>query len=347
MAKEFLQKHFIKDVKGSLYRGKGSTPPRLQNKTFTENGIFKADKGYDGFGEVGVDVPAPNIQPITVTENGTYTAPDGVDGYSPVSVEIASAGGTDERFKQLVEKTIAEVSDDTVTSVGISAFNSCSKLTSVNLPLATSVGNNAFHSCSQLTSVNLPLATSIGQGAFNSCSQLTSINLPSATSVGISAFNGCPQLTSVNLPLATSVGNNAFNGCPQLTSVNLPLVTSVSSSAFQSCSKLTSVNLPLATSVGNNAFYSCSQLTSVILRAETICALSNTNAFNKTPFASGNAGGTLLVPRSLLESYKTATNWSVIWGYGHNRFLALEDYTVDGTITGEIDWDKLNNTQGG
>jgi hypothetical protein len=68
-----------------------------------------------------------------------------------------------------------------------------------------------------------------------------------------------------------------------------------------------------------------------------------TEPFNDTHFASGKAGGTLLVPRSLTESYPTATNWSVIIAWNaNNRVLALEDYTVDGTITGEIDWDKLN-----
>ena len=231
-----------------------------------------------------------------------------------------TSGGTDERFKQLIERTITEVSDDTLTSVSY----------------------YAFYNCTQLTSINLPLVTGVGGSAFNGCTQLTSVNLPSATSVSSNAFNGCSKLTSINLPLVTGVGGNAFYNCAQLTSINLPLVTSVGSSAFDRCSKLTSINLPLVTSVGGSAFYKCSQLSCVIFRTEKACTLSNANAFDNTPFASGKAGGTLLVPRALVESYKTATNWSVIWGYGHNRFLALEDYTVDGTITGEIDWDKLN-----
>lgn len=247
MAKEFLQKHFINEAKAAINRWSGS----------------------------GGTAPDPVIQPLTVTENGTYTAPDGVDGYSPVNVEIASTGGTDERFKQLVEGTLTEVNDNTVTSVCEYAFY--------------------YH----------------------------------------------PQLTSIVLPLVTSVGKYAFQSCFQLTSIYLPLVTSVGIGAFQTCYKLTSIDLPLVTSVGSVMFQSCTNLSCVILRAETVCALSSSNAFGGTPFASGKAGGTLLVPRALVDSYKTATNWSVIWGYGHNRFLALEDYTVDGTITGEIDWDKL------
>lgn len=187
-----------------------------------------------------------------------------------------TSGTTDERFKQLVEGTITEVSDDTVTSIGDYAFTGLFRLKSINLPLVTSVGKYAFQDCTQLASVNIPLVTSLGSNAFDDCSKLTSINLPSVTSVGQYAFRNCGKL-------------------------------------------------------------SC-----VIFRTETICSLDNIGAFNGTPFASGNAGGKLIVPRALVEEYKTATNWSVIWDYGHNRFLALEDYTVDGTITGEIDWDKLN-----
>ena len=149
-------------------------------------------------------------------------------------------------------------------------------------------------------------------------------------------------ITDISDDTVTSVGDYAFGYCKQLTSVNLPLVTSVGHHAFQSCTLLTSVNLPLVTSVGSSAFYICPQLSCVIFRTETICTLDNIYAFNSTPFASGKAGGKLLVPSALVESYKTAANWSVIWGYGTNQFLALEDYTVDGTITGEIDWDKLN-----
>ena len=105
---------------------------------------------------------------------------------------------------------------------------------------------------------------------------------------------------------------------------------------------ITDISDDTVTSVGSSAFRDCTQLSCVIFRAETKCSLANIDAFKNTPFASGKAGGKLIVPRALVEEYKTATNWSVIWGYGTNQFLALEDYTVDGTITGEIDWDKLN-----
>ena len=94
--------------------------------------------------------------------------------------------------------------------------------------------------------------------------------------------------------------------------------------------------------IDNRTFNGCRKLTMLILRSETVCTMSNISVFNDSPFASGGTGGKCLVPRSLIETYQTATNWSTLYAAGTCTFLALEDYTVDGTITGEIDLDKLN-----
>ena len=60
-----------------------------------------------------------------------------------------------------------------------------------NIPSSvTSIGGSAFEGCSSLTSINIPSSvTSIGGGAFFYCSSLTSINIPSSvTSIGGQAF---------------------------------------------------------------------------------------------------------------------------------------------------------------
>ena len=59
---------------------------------------------------------------------------------------------------------------------------------------------------------------------------------------------------------------------------------------------------------------------------------------------TGAKDGYFYVPRALLsdtdstKDYRQATNWSTY----STQFRALEDWTVDGTITGEMDWDKIN-----
>ena len=228
-----------------------------------------------------------------------------------------SAGGggeTDTRFKDLIEGTLTKINDDTITSVRSYAFYSCSSLTSVNFPLVTSIEHNTFYSCSSLTSVNFPLVTSIGGRAFNSCRSLTSINFPLVTSIGEYAFSSCRSLTSINFPLVTSIGEYVFSSCTSLKSADFSLITSIDSSAFSQCSELTSL---------------------IIRKTNTICRLIYQSALNGTPIASGT--GYIYVPSALIEDYKTATNWSTYAA----QFRALEDYTVDGTTTGELDPTKI------
>ena len=179
--------------------------------------------------------------------------------------------------------------------------------------------------------------TSIGDYAFYFCTSLASANIPAATSIGDHAFNKCTSLTSVDFTAATSIGTYAFAYCSNLTLANLPAVTSIGDYVFYFCTSLASANLPAVTSIETSAFQGCSQLTSLILRVTTqVCTLSNTNAFNNTPIASGT--GYIYVPAALIDSYKTATNWTTY----ANQFRALESYTVDGTTTGELDPTKVN-----
>lgn len=121
-----------------------------------------------------------------------------------------------------------------------------------------------------------------------------------------------------------------------LTEVNDNTITIIGTSAFNECNSLTTIDLPLVTSIGTSAFYSCVKLNALILRIlDSICRLSNVNAFAGTPIASGT--GYIYVPSALIEDYKVATNWSTFAA----QFRALEDYTVDGTTTGELDPTKI------
>ena len=159
---------------------------------------------------------------------------------------------------------------------------------------------------------------------------ITEISSSSATSIGDSAFQDCSSLTTAVFPVATSIGNYAFQHCSKLTTADFPVVTSIGSYAFYSCSAFTTADFPVATSIGSSAFRTCSTVKSLLLRGNNVCTL-NKNALASTPIKSGT--GYIYVPSALIEQYKVATEWSTYAA----QFRALEDYTVDGTITGKLE----------
>lgn len=221
--------------------------------------------------------------------------------------------GDEALANSIIDRSVTEIADNMVTSIGGYAFRACTALTTADFPAATSIGTQVFYGCNQLITADFPAATSIDGSVFYNCKALTTANLPKVTSPGNSLFYGCSALTTVDLSAATRVGSDTFNGC----------------------SALTTVDLPAAKSIASKAFYGCSKLTALILRSATMATLSNGNAFTGTPIM--NSTGYIYVPRALLDSYQAASNWSTF----ANQFRALEDYTVDGTTTGALDESKI------
>lgn len=145
------------------------------------------------------------------------------------------------------------------------------------------------------------------------------------TELGRYSLSYAQSLTSLRLPNVISIAANGCYNCSKLAHLYLPLVQTIGAYAFQSCSSLATVDLPSAQQLGAQAFTSCSKLITLILRTNTVCTLSNSNALSKTPIADG--AGYVYVPSSLVDSYKSATNWTTYV----NQIRAIEDYPA---ITG-------------
>lgn len=149
--------------------------------------------------------------------------------------------------------------------IGISAFNSCPNLTTVELGTGvTSVGDNAFSKCTALKSINIgDGVTSIGKNAFNGCTALTNANIGSGA-IGESAFNGCTILANVTLGNGvTSIGRNAFLRCKALTSMDIgSSVRTIESYAFSGCEALKEVTISAA-QVKSGAFLKATALEKV------------------------------------------------------------------------------------
>lgn len=87
------------------------------------------------------------------------------------------------------------------TEIRRGAFNACTKLTSVTLSdnIAT-IGVTAFNFCSSLESINILDVTEIKDNAFYGCTSLVDMTISNTvTKLGKSVFTNCSKLTNVTL----------------------------------------------------------------------------------------------------------------------------------------------------
>ena len=193
---------------------------------------------------------------------------------------------------------------DSVTTIGISAFNGCDSLTSVTIPDSiTMIGDEAFYGCTGeliiyskiierdytnnypsyygwLSGAKFTKLTigdgieKIGEGAFHGCSSLTSLTIGnSVTTIGEYAFSGCNSLTSVTIPNSIiMIGDEAFYGCTgELIIYSKIIETDYTNNrpsyyGWLSGAKFTKLTIgDSVTTIGNCAFMDCSSLTSVTI----------------------------------------------------------------------------------
>lgn len=273
----------------------------------TENGTYDVTE----YASAAVNVPTGIFPEGTqhITENGTYN----IAQYENVLVEVASSSGGDSEDSDLL---MWLVENDGYTDAKKEGFYN---------DKFTRIGDYAFYFKPIAGTIELPNVTLIGSYSFASMSmyKFTKFIAPKLTSIGAYAFNQSPYLENIEAENVEEIYSNVFQGCTALKEVKFPKITSIGSNAFRSCSSLTKVDLGsnMTSSILTRTFNACSNLTALILRnADTIVGLGATNAFDSTPIVSGT--GYIYVPRALISTYKTASNWS---NYAA-QFRAIEDY---------------------
>lgn len=155
---------------------------------------------------------------------------------------------------------------------------------------------------------------------------LTEYSNNELTHIGGYAFCDFDELTSISLPNVVSAGGYALSDCDSLKSVMFPALAKVPENFMRRCLYMERADFHKINSIGSNAFYQCGAMSknggfaALIIRTDGICTLSNTNALAGTKIASGE--GYVYFHRTLVDTYKVATNWSTYAA----QFRAIEDY---------------------
>ncbi|MDY6210588.1 MAG: leucine-rich repeat domain-containing protein, partial [Eubacteriales bacterium] len=164
-----------------------------------------------------------------------------------------------------------------VNTIGVSAFENCEQLATINLSGVTRFAEGVFRNAKALKSVTMSANASIyvGQEAFRNCVTLSDITARIAA-VDDGAFRNCISLRAITFVSSgiEYIGSNAFNGCVLIQKVSIPSsVVAIGDSAFDGCRGITSLtfesNETLQT-IGYSAFGGCSLLTRVILPSSLV-----------------------------------------------------------------------------
>ena len=238
---------------------------------------------------------------------------------------------------------VTSVEDDTLTSIRSYGLAYMTALTSASFPNLATINSYAFYDDYNIAwdGWPFPKAKTIGNYAFRYCYGLTGdIVLPSTvTSIGQYSFSSCEDITSFTATGAIStLGTYTFTGASghimKVREIHMPnLGTSIAlnlnfgnATAANACQNLEVCDIGKAKSIAANTFANCYKLQTLIMRrtgSVTTCA--NVSAFLNTPLRGRNSlTANIYVPSALIDSYKAASVWTTINGYGYVTWNALE-----------------------
>ena len=203
--------------------------------------------------------------------------------------DIPSALNSFQKYVDLLSGDITSVRDENATSVRDSCFSYCKKLQEVYLPNVTSIGASSFRGCEMLSKINIQNVETLGNYTLYG-SNITELYLPKAITINTSACSFISQLKKVTLGNVKTIDKGAFSRNINCEEIDISLNENVNS-------------------IGENAFSNNGKLSKLTIRGAALIELKNTNALAGTPIANGT--GKIYVDPSMVETYKTATNWSL------------------------------------
>jgi hypothetical protein len=217
---------------------------------------------------------------------------------------------------------------------------------------------NMFRSCMNVEEMPL-INTSKGtnfSSMYDDCRSKTFPLIDTSNGINFeSMYSDCTNATTLPA-IDTKNGTNFRNmyySCYDLTEIKLDTIKATN--LQQLCYYGTSLKKATLShyninnsSNGEYIFYSCPNLKAVIIRSFGESYVIGSYAFNNCHHMFGtydkyhnpnsDHDGYIYAPREMIATLQSATNWSIL------QFRALEDYTKDGTTTGEFDDEKAGLT---
>lgn len=179
--------------------------------------------------------------------------------------------------------------------------------------------------------------TALRANALREKTNLKTLSLPNCETIGQRAIGDCTLLRNVNVDKVKTMIAQGFYGCINLRELRLPSANdSVGSEFLYGARGIIHIDLGECTVFGANSIlnYVCDDL--VLRRTSDVVRMGHPTGY------SANKRGHVYVPRNLISAYQSASNWSTCYANQSDLFRALEDYTVDGTTTGELDQSLAN-----
>lgn len=253
------------------------------------------------------------------------------------------SGSSEDTLLLALRNQVTSVSDPDLTSIRSYGLAYMTNLTSASFPNLKSINSYAFYNdyAIEWDGWPFPKATSVGAYAFRYCYGLTGeVTLPSTvTSIGQYSFASCKNITKFTATGSiTTFGTYTFAGASAdhkmtVTEIHLPnLGTSIalnlnfgSATAANACQQLQVVDIGKAKSIAANTFANCYKLQTLIMRRTSVTTCANVSAFLNTPLRGySSRTAEIYVPEALIDTYKAASVWTTINGYGYVTWKKLE-----------------------
>lgn len=245
--------------------------------------------------------------------------------------------GEQETLDKLVSHTLENFEDDRIKKVASYALHQNDGIKYINLPNVDTLSEYGLARNHNLEIVKIPkYKNSFYRYIFQKCEKLNNVDISSQTDLGTSEFNCCYSLNSIDLQKLTILSHGYALSNTGIGTLVLPNVEEVSNNNIVEGVRISTIDFPKLKKISSSVFYNAYSLVHLILRNETLCSLSSTSAFTNTPIANGL--GWIYVPSNLVDSYKSASNWSTY----ANQIVSLEEYPK--VLSGETitdSWDEI------